>query len=183
MQLLCKSEPADYKNPQLHKAVNRYTAFMTHTVFHSDFKTLRQAYLEVKSFVEKEVGDEVSSLKTKLEDDLGCAGDDNYELLEKFVTKYKLDATGFDYSKHFLSEGELFGSRAAFWTLLSLPIVLVIWLIKMLTFGKVDWTKKQLLPDWNRETMDMTFGDMLTWYLTGEYKLRKEVVVQLRNAV
>jgi hypothetical protein len=111
---------------------------MTPTVLHSDFKTLRQAYTKVKSFIEEEVGDEVSSLKAKIEDDLGCAGDDNYELLEKFVTKYKLDATGFDYSKHFLSEGELFGSGAAFWTLLLLPIALVLWLIKMLTFGKVD---------------------------------------------
>ena len=157
--------------------------FMTPTVLHSEFKTLRQAYAEVKFFIEKEVGDEVSSLKTKIEEDLGCAGDDNYELLEKFVTRYKLDATGFDYSKHFLSEGELFGSGAAFWTLLSLPIVLGFWLIKILTFGKVDWTKKQLFPDWNRETIDITFGDMLTWYLTGKYSLRKDVVVRLRNAV
>jgi hypothetical protein len=157
--------------------------FMTPTVLHSDFRTLRQAYIEVKSFVEKVLGDEVSSLKTKLEDELGCAGDDNYELLERFVTKYKLDTTGFDYSKHFLSEGELFGSEAAFWTLLSLPIVVLLWLVKLLTFGKVDLTKEQLLPDWNRETMDMTFGDMLTWYLSGEYKLRKDVVVRLRNAV
>ena len=156
---------------------------MTPTVLDSDFRTLRQAYIEVKTFVEKEVGEEVSSLTTKIENDLGCAGDDNYELLEKFVTKYKLDATGFDYSKHFLSEGELFGSGAAFWTLLSMPIALVLWFIKMLTFGKVDWTKKQLLPDWDRETIDMSFGDMLTWYLTEEYKLRKDIVVRLRNAV
>lgn len=154
---------------------------MTPTVLHTDFKSLRQAYIEIKSFVEKEVGDEVSSLKTKIEYDLGCAGDDNYELLEKFVTKYKLDVTGFDYSKHFLSEGELFDSGAAFWQLLSLPIILILGLIKMLTFSKVDWTKKQLFPDWDRETKDMTFGDILTWYLMGEYKLRKDVVVQLRQ--
>ena len=123
---------------------------MTPTVLDSDFRTLRQAYIEVKTFVEKEVGEEVSSLTTKIENDLGCAGDDNYELLEKFVTKYKLDATGFDYSKHFLSEGELFGSGAAFWTLLSMPIALFLWFIKMLTFVKLDWIKKQLLPDWDR---------------------------------
>ncbi|WP_153797445.1 DUF1493 family protein [Foetidibacter luteolus] len=156
---------------------------MIPTVLYGEFKTLRQAYIEVKSFVETEVGGEVFSLKTKIEDDLGCAGDDNYELLEKFVTKYKLDTTGFDYSKHFLWEGELFGSGVAFWMLLSLPIVLVHWLVKMLTFGKVDWTNKQLLPDWNRETMDMTFGDMLTWYLTGKYSLRKDVIVRLTKTL
>ena len=156
---------------------------MTPTVLHSDFKTLRQAYIEVKSFVENETGDKVSSLKIKIEDDLGCAGDDNYELLEKFVTKHKLDATGFDYSKHFLSEGELFGSGAALLTLLTLPFVIVFWLIKLLTFGKVDMNKAKLFPNWQRQTMDMTFGDMLTWYLNGKYSLRTDIVVRLRNAV
>lgn len=153
---------------------------MTPTVLHIDFKTLRQAYIEVKFFVEKEVGDNVSSLKTKIEDDLGCAGDDNYELLEKFVTKYKLDVTGFDYSKHFLSEGELFGSGAA---LLTLPFTIVFWLTKLLTFGKIDLNKVNLFPNWQRQTTDITFGDLLTWYLTGKYNLRTDVVVQLRNAV
>ena len=156
---------------------------MTPTVLHSDFKTLRQAYMEVKSFVEKEVGDEISSLKTKIEDDLGCAGDDNYELIEKFVTKYKLDVTGFDYSKHFLSEGELFDSGAALLTLLTLPLSIVFWLIKVLTFGKVDLNKANLFPNWQRQTTDLTFGDLLTWYLTRKYNLRTDVVVRLRNAV
>lgn len=152
---------------------------MTPVVLQSDFKTLRQAYAEVKSFVEMETGDEALSLKTRIVDDLGCAGDDNYELLEKFVTKYKLDATGFDYSKHFLSEGELFGSNAVFLKLLSLPIILLLWFIKIITFGKVDMTKKQVFSNWSRKTMDMTFGDMLTWYLTGKYSLRKDVVVRI----
>ena len=156
--------------------------FMTQQIYYSDFKTLRQAYNEVKSFIEKETYDEVLSLNTKIESDLGCAGDDNWELLEKFVTKYKLDITGFDYSKHFLSEGELFGSGAALGKLLGLPIVIVLWLIKLVSFGKIDWTQKQIFPNWNRETSDMTFGDMLTWYLTQKYNLRKDVRVRLQNA-
>ena len=154
----------------------------TPIILHSDFKTLRLAYLEVKAFVENELGDEVLSLNTKIEDDLGCAGDDNWELLEKFVTKYRLDTTGFDYSKHFLSEGELFGSGAALWTLLGLPIMLIVWLIKILTLNKIDWTQKQIFPDWDRKTIDMTFGDMLTWYLTGKYNLGKDVHVRMKNA-
>ena len=156
---------------------------MTPFVLYSDFKTLRQAYIEVKSFIEKEAGYEVSSLKTKIEDDLGCTGDDNYELIEKFVTKYKLDVTGFDYSKHFLSEGELFGSGAALLKLLTLPFTIVFWIIKLLTFGKVDLNSGNIFPNWQRHTTGMTFGDLLTWYLTGKYNLRTDVVVGLRNAV
>jgi len=149
---------------------------------HIDFATLRQAYSEVKTFIEKETNDKVDSLNTKIEDDLGYAGDDNWELLQKFVTTYKLDTTGFDYSKHFLSEGELFDSSAGFLTLLGFPIVMIAWTIKILSFGKIDWTKKQLFPDWHRQTLDLTFGDMLTWYLTGKYNLRKDIRFRLKNA-
>ena len=156
---------------------------MTPTILYKDYSTLRQAYAEVKYFIESEIGGEVSCLKTKIEDDLGCAGDDNYELLEKFVTKYSLDPTGFDYSKHFLSEGELFGSGAAFWTILTLPIYLLFWLVKILSFRKIDLTKMRILPDSSRETSDMTFGDMLTWYLIGKYSIRRDVEVRLTNAV
>jgi hypothetical protein len=154
---------------------------MANIIHHSDFRTLRQAYIEVKTFVENELGDEVVSLDTRLENDLGCAGDDNLELLEKFVTQYKLGSTGFDYSKHFLSEGELFGSSAALLTLISIPIHLVIWLVKVITFGKIDFIKRQILPDWERKTIDLTFGDMVTWYLTGTYNLRQNVYVQFKN--
>ena len=154
---------------------------MGDTIYYSDFKTLRQAYIEVKSFLENETSDTVNSLKTKVEEELGCAGDDNLELLERFVAKYKLDSTGFDYAKHFLSEGELFGSGIVLLQILTLPIIVVFWLIKLLTIGKVDLTKKKLVPDWNRPTLDMTFGDMLTWYLTGKYNLRKCVTVILKT--
>ncbi len=97
--------------------------------------------------------------------------------------KYKLDATGFDYSKHFLFEGELFGSGAVLLTFLTLPVSITILLIRVLTFGKVDFTKTQLLPEWNRQTIEMTFGDMLTWYIIGEYSLQAGIRFQLTNAV
>ncbi len=41
-------------------------------------------------------------------------GDDRWELLEKFVTQYRLDATGFEFTKHFLSEDEIAGSDTGF---------------------------------------------------------------------
>lgn len=152
---------------------------MSPTVLHLDFKTLRQAYVEVKTFIEEESVGSVSSLTTRIEEDLGCAGDDNADLLNKFITKYNLDITGFDYSNHFLSEGELFGSGIALLQLLSLPVTIVLWFFKVLTFGKFNPAKLHLLPNFNRVTIDMTFGDMLTWYLTGKYNLRKDVVVRL----
>jgi hypothetical protein len=68
-------------------------------------------------------------------------------------------------------------------TLLTLPFAIAFWLIKKLTFGKVDLNKANLVPNWQRQTTDMTFGDMLTWYLTGKYNLRTDVVVRVRNAV
>jgi hypothetical protein len=151
---------------------------MSQLIYYADFKTLRQAYCEVKSFIETETLDNVSSLNTKIEYDLGCAGDDNLELLEKFVSIYQLDTIGFDYSTHFLSEGELFGSVSAFLTLLGLPVFISTWLLKIITFNKVDWTHKQVFPILNRETSDMTFGDLLTWYLTGKYTLRKDIQVR-----
>ena len=155
---------------------------MQHQFHNSNFSTLRQSYNEVKGFIEKETDLTVSNLDTKIESDLGCAGDDNLELLEKFVTKYKLNTTGFDYTKHFLSEDELFGSGAALLTILRLPFTIWFWFLKIISFGKINWTHKQIFADHHRETIDMTFGDMLTWYLTGKYSLRKDVKVKLKTS-
>jgi hypothetical protein len=153
---------------------------MTETLHYTDFKTLRLAYIEVKSFIENESGDAITSLNTRIENDLSMAGDDNLELLEKFVAKYELGVTGFDYSKRFLSEGELFNPGTALIHLLMLPILLLRWIVKLLTFGKVDFTNKSLFPGAGRPTLDMTFGDMLVWYLTGTYNLRSMVRIAIQ---
>ncbi|GGC16091.1 DUF1493 family protein [Dyadobacter sediminis] len=150
---------------------------MENTIY-VDFKSLRQAYIEVKTFIEYEVGSNVSSLNTKIEDDLGCAGDDNYDLLDKFVSKYELDYADFDYSKHFLSEGEI---TSPLLTLLTLPILVIMLIICILTFGKINLFKVKLISSWQRQTLDMTFGDMLTWYLTRKYCLRADARFKLMN--
>lgn len=150
---------------------------MENTIY-VDFKSLRQAYIEVKTFIEYEVGSNVSSLNTKIEDDLGCAGDDNYYLLDKFVSKYKLDYADFDYSKHFLSEGEI---TSPLLTLLTLPILVIMLIICILTFRKINLFKVKLIFSWQRQTLDMTFGDMLTWYLTRKYCLRSDARFKLMN--
>lgn len=151
---------------------------MSVTIIQSDFKTLRTAYLEIKSFMEKELIDEPLTLNTKLVNDLGCTGDDNSELLTKFAASYHLDMSGFDYSKHFLSEGELYGSDTVFLRILFFPITFLLWTVKTVSFGRINLTKKDKFPDLHREVLDLTFGDMVTWYLTGRYNLRAQVKFQ-----
>lgn len=139
----------------------------------TDFSTLKSAYNEVKSFLEEETFDKVTSLATTIENDLGCAGDDNYELLIKFSEKYNLNTEDFDYSAHFLSEGELFDSTSIILQLLQLPL----YILKVVTFGKVN-----ILPPhgyFYRETSDLTFGDMIAWYLSKDFKHRRDLNIQL----
>src|ERR1700749_5082413 len=102
-----------------------------------EFDKLRHAYVTVKSFIESESYEKVKSLNTKIEEDLGLSGDDNLDLLKKFVKKFELDYKDFDYSKHFLSEGELYGSEAALTNLLALSIWLPLKTIELLTFNKI----------------------------------------------
>ena len=149
--------------------------------YYTDFRTLRQAYVEVQQFLQDETVDNEIQLNTKLVEDLGCSGDDNYELIEKFVSKYKLDITGFDYMKHFHSEAELYDSNAAFIRLIGLPIFIMAYLLKIISFKKIDMTQKNILPVTTRKTLDMTLGDMLAWRITGKYNLRKQMNVALTN--
>ncbi|MFP9100137.1 hypothetical protein ACLI09_13890 [Flavobacterium sp. RHBU_24] len=119
---------------------------MERKTYTADFATLKKAYLEVKGFLEEESWENVKSLSTTVENDLGLYGDDNYYMLIKFIDKYQLEEDGFDYSTHFLSEGELFNSGTMFLHLLLLPL----YIIKLISFGKIN-----LLPPpgyWDSET-------------------------------
>ena len=145
-----------------------------------EFKELRKAYQEVKLFLEQETDGKITSIRKDIEEDLQIAGGDTYELMEKFITVYQLDAQGFDVTKHFLSEGEQFTSGIIITQLLSLPIVIIFWLLKFLTFGKMDYTSAVALPESYRHTTGLTFGDLLTWYITGKYCLRKDVEFVLK---
>lgn len=141
--------------------------------YKADFTTLKSAYLEVKSFLENEGWEKVRSLSTTIENDLGLSGDDNYELLVKFTERYNLGYDNFDYSAHFLSEGELFDSTTFTIQLLLLPL----YIIKLISFGKIN-----LLPSsdyWHRETLDLTFGDMVVWHLVKDFKHHSEMNIML----
>ena len=130
-----------------------------------EFEKLRHAYVTVKNFLEKESYEKVTSLDNKIADDLALSGDDNYELLEKFVTKFELDHKNFDYNKHFYSESELYGSDAALLNLLSLSVWLPLKTIELLTFNKIKLSKPKMPVTPNRKVFDLTFKDMLTWYI------------------
>lgn len=136
-----------------------------------EFEKLRHADVTVKAFLEAESFEEITSIKTKICADLGLSGDDNYDMLEKFVTKFELDHKDFDYNKHFYSEGELFGSGAAIANMLMLSIWLPLKTIELLTFNKIKLDKPEfpIKPE-IREVTDLTFKDMLTWYIEKEFK-------------
>ncbi|MGV3460944.1 MAG: DUF1493 family protein [Flavobacterium sp.] len=149
---------------------------MPNKVYTADFKTLRSAYAEVKAFLEAERWDnEIISLKTTIEGDLGLAGDDNYELLEKFVDKYELDPGKFDYSKHFLCEGELFSHKAFLFTLIFFPV----WIVEKLSFGKLEIYPHNFFEQFYRPTTDLTFRDMVQWYLTKTYTPSENLSIKL----
>lgn len=134
-----------------------------------EFAKLRIAYIIVKTFLDNHGHTKVTSLNNKVEADLGLYGDDNYELLEKFVATFELDHQDFEYSKHFYSEGELFGSSAVLLNLLYLPIWLPLKTIELLTMNKI----KVNFPNFSipeRQVNDLTFKDLITWYIEKKFK-------------
>lgn len=146
-----------------------------------EFSKLRLAYLTVKNFLEYESCENVDTLRTKIAEDLIMLGDDNYELLEKFVKKFELDYMGFDYDQHFYSEEELFGSEAALVKLLTLPVWLPLKTIELFTFNKININKPNFYKP-KREVTDMTFKDLLTWYIERKYSTEKDIKFELKSA-
>jgi len=146
-----------------------------------EFSKLRLAYITIKNFLENESYVEVESLNSKIAGDLGMTGDDSYELLEKFIGKFELDYKDFEFDKHFYSEGELYGSEAALINLLSLSVWLPLRTIELLTFNKITIRKPDFYkPD--RDVSDMTFKDLLTWYIEGKYIPSKEIKYKIKTA-
>jgi hypothetical protein len=146
-----------------------------------EFNKLRFAYETVKKFLEDQSGDTVDSLKTKIADDLGMTGDDNYYMLAEFVKKFELEYEDFDYDKHFYSEMELYDSTAALINLLSLSIMIPLKAIELLTLNKIHIPKPGFYKP-SRKISDMTFKDLLTWYIEGKYTLAESVKYQIKNA-
>lgn len=150
---------------------------MDKDVFEADFGSLRAAYREVKAFLEEETGDDVLSLETAVQRDLGQAGDDSLELLIKFTERFNLDSSEFDYCRHFLSEGELF-HPVAFWIGIAL---IPVWILDRITFRRLHLYPSGIFNSFYRDTADLTFGDMVTWYLLKTYVPRTNVAIKLAH--
>lgn len=147
-----------------------------------EFEKLRHAYVTIKHFLETESREKVISLNNKVEADLGLSGDDNYELLEKFIKKFELDHQNFDYNKHFYSEGELCDPGFAIVNLLALSVWLPLKTIELLTFNKINLDKPKFPVTPDREVSDLTFKDLLTWYIEKEYKSSNEIKYEIKKA-
>jgi hypothetical protein len=133
------------------------------------FTQLRQAYTTVKQFIEDETGCEIDSLHNTIEEHLGIAGDDTEELLGKFIKQFGLITEGFEFDKHFYSEGELFGSGPALYNIVVFVIKVVLWIVETLSFKRIQFHKPQWYRPVDREVSDLTFKQMLTWYLEKDF--------------
>ena len=142
------------------------------------FNELRKVYKEVKDFLENASGENVNGLNTKIAEDLGLWGDDNYFLLEEFVTKNNLNFDKFDYSEHFESEGELFNASNALIGLLTLPFLIVTRIIKWI-FPKIKTPFDNSSLPMKNERTDLTFGDLIVCKLKGEFSLRKNTLIEI----
>lgn len=156
-----------------------------------DFSSLRQSYERVKEFIETETCGKVKSLNTKIEKDIRITGDDTYELMLKFVTQFNLNSLNFDYSKHFYYESEVLITdpwSALCWTLLAI-LTFVNWLISFLSRKSISFETqingfiRRISPKHQlKERLDLTFGDMLTWYLEKQFKLREQIRYEFQAA-
>ncbi|RNC86907.1 MAG: hypothetical protein ED556_05650 [Winogradskyella sp.] len=143
-----------------------------------EFKKIRKVYKEINDFLENASGENVKGLNTKICEDLGLWGDDNYFLLEEFVTKNNLNFDKFDYSEHFESEGELFNGNNALIGLLTLPFLIVARIIKWI-FPKIKTPFDNSFLPMKNERADLTFGDLIVCKLKGEFCLRKETLIEI----
>ncbi|WP_299261426.1 hypothetical protein [uncultured Aquimarina sp.] len=143
------------------------------------YTEIKDAYLEVKKFLEHASGEKINSLNTKIVDDLKLWGDDNYFLLIEFVEKYNLNFEKFEYDKHFDSEGEFIGFKNLILGLLKLPLLiinsLIIKYISFNTYYRID----NMLYDRTNEKKDLTFADLILSKLNGEFCLRNECKIEL----
>jgi len=143
-----------------------------------EFTKLKHAYITVKKFLEDQSGEKNISLKTRVFEDLGQFGDDNYYMLNRFVEKFELEHTGFDCYKNFHSEEEIADPTDAFFNLLILSVWLPMKTIELLTANKLKLDKPKF---WNveREVSNMNFKQLLTWYVEGKYEGSENIKYKL----
>lgn len=155
------------------------------TIIKISFKDLKQNYLEVQQFLQKESGEKNIYNKSKVTNDLSLWGDDNYDMLEKFIAKYNLDFSYFKYGEHFESEGELFGSASILLTILLSPLYFIK-LILFLIFKPFSKSHSKKINDFNffikrnqNTKKDLTMGDLITSKILAKFSLKENVTFVL----
>jgi hypothetical protein len=145
-----------------------------------EFRNIKESYLEIKTFLENASGEKINGLNTRIAEDLGLFGDDNYFLLTEFAEKYNLDFNSFEYDKYFENEGELFHPGRFLIGIILLPFFIVTKIINWI-FPKVKIDLSKLILPKIRETSDLTFGDLIVSKLNGEFCLRKNTLIEIKN--
>jgi hypothetical protein len=135
------------------------------------FSKLRQDYIVVKRFLEEASACDVKSLSDRITNDLGVDGDDAEELLIKFVKQYDLKWGDFKFDKHFYSEGKIYGSSYALYNIIVLFAKVAARILEKVSFNRLQFNKK---PEWyrpvDRDVSDLTFKQMLVWYIEKDFK-------------
>lgn len=151
------------------------------TIIKISFKNLKQNYLEVQQFLQKESGEKNIYNKSKVANDLSLWGDDNFDILEKFITKYKVDFSSFNYNDYFESEGELFCFYSSIYTILFLPLYILKFILHLFfkPFSKKYSDKINsfnfFLKECKSDKIDLTMGDLITSKIQGKFHLRENV--------
>ena len=143
-----------------------------------EFRDIKDTYLEIKTFLENTSGEKINGLNTRIAEDLGLFGDDNYYLLTEFSEKYNVNFENFEYDKHFVSEGELFHPMKTLVEIITLPFFLIAKIIRLF-FPKIRIDLSNLIVAKIRETSDLTFGDLIVSKLKGEFCLRKNTLIEV----
>ncbi|QBN17775.1 DUF1493 family protein [Flavobacterium nackdongense] len=151
------------------------------TIIKISFKNLKQNYLEVQQLLEEKSGEKNICIKSKIANDLSLVGDDNYYLLDSFITKYNLDFSNFNYAEHFESEGEL---TMSIWSILSVFFIPLFILKGILSYVIYLYSKKYsdkidsfnfFLREYKSDRIDLTMGDLITSKIKGKFLLRENV--------
>lgn len=151
------------------------------TIIKISFKNLKQNYVEVQQFLQKESGEKNIYNKSKVANDLSLWGDDNYDMLEKFITKYKVDFSNFNYDEHFESEGELLGFYSSIYTIFFLPLFILKFILHLFfkPFSRKYSDKINgfnfFLKEHKSNRIDLTMGDLITSKIQGKFLLRENV--------
>ena len=151
------------------------------TIIKKSFKDLKQNYIEMQQFLEDKSGENNINNKSKVANDLSLLGDDNYDMLEDFITKYNLDFSDFKYDEHFENEGEL---SISIWSILSvvlLPLFITKGIVSyLLNFLSNKYSYKIdkfnfFLKKYKSNKIDLTMGDLITSKIKGKFSLRENV--------